>query len=391
MILSVNAGSSSIKFALFESGSPARKLSGEIERIGSPTPAFTFKDEAGREERVSIDSVSDHRSAASFLIHWLENKIDLDAIAGVGHRIVHGMSHVNPEPVTSELLEYLRSVTAVDPDHLPGEIALMEAFRRAFPALPQVACFDTAFHASMPRVAKLLPLPRRFDDAGVRRYGFHGISCAYLMEELARAAGPKAAEGRVILAHLGGGASLTAVRDGKSIDTSMGFTPAAGVPMGTRPGDLDPGVICYLMQNEKMTPERINQLVNRESGLLGVSGTGADVRDLLGREESDPRAAEALALFCYQVRKWIGAFCAVLGGLDTLVFSGGIGANSPAIRARVCEGLGFLGIAVDEGANESGAAVISGKSGRVSVRVIRTDEELMIARTVSGILQREAK
>jgi acetate kinase len=273
----------------------------------------------------------------------------------------------------------LRRISPYDPDHLPGEILLIEAFRQRHPKLPQVACFDTAFHSTMPRVARLLPIPRRFDALGVQRYGFHGLSYAYLMDELARVANAKAAQGRVILAHLGSGASLAGVQGGKSSDTSMGFTPAAGLPMGTRPGDLDPGVAWYMMRSENLTPKQFNHIIHHESGLLGVSETSSDMRDLIERQASDVRAAEAVELFCYQTRKWIGAFAAVLGGLDTLVFAGGVGENSVEVRARVCRGLGFLGIEFDEARNAANAPLISTDASRVAVRVIRTDEELMIA------------
>jgi acetate kinase len=238
----------------------------------------------------------------------------------------------------------------------------------------------------MPRVATLLPIPRRFDAMGIRRYGFHGLSYAYLIEELARVAGMKAAQGRVILAHLGSGASLAAVWEGKSIDTSMGFTPAGGLTMGTRPGDLDPGVAWYMIRSENLTSNQFNNLINHESGLLGVSETSSDMQDLLARETDDVRAAEAVALFCYQAKKWIGAFAGVLGGLDTLVFAGGIGESCPVVRSRICEGLGFLGIELDEKRNGANESVISPDTSRISVRVIRTNEEWMIATMVCRVL-----
>ena len=238
----------------------------------------------------------------------------------------------------------------------------------------------------MPRVAKLLPIPRRYAAKGVERYGFHGLSYAYLMEELRRL-DPAAAKGRVILAHLGNGASLAAVRDSKSIDTSMGFTPTAGLVMSTRTGDLDPGLVYFLARTEHMTAARFQQMVNHESGLLGISGTSSDLRDLLARETRDARAADAVELFCYQAKKWIGSFAAALGGLDTLIFAGGIGENAPSVRARICEGLGFLGVELDRKRNAKGAALISSKAGRVKVRVIRTDEELMIARSIARLLR----
>jgi acetate kinase len=296
------------------------------------------------------------------------------------------MKHIQPEIVTQDLLDELHRIRPYDPDHLPREIELIEAFRQRHPKLPQLACFDTAFHHTMPRVAKLLPIPRRFDAKGVQRYGFHGLSYAYLMEELARLGDPAATTGRVILAHLGNGASLAAVRDGKSIDTSMGFTPTAGLVMSTRSGDLDPGLAPYLARTEKMSPKQFNEMVNFQSGLLGISETSSDMRDLLARETDDVRAAEAVALFCYQAKKWIGSYAAALGGLDTLVFSGGIGENCLVIRTHICDGLGFLGIELNETRNGENAPLISTAAGRVAVRVIRTDEELMIARSVCRVL-----
>jgi acetate kinase len=284
------------------------------------------------------------------------------------------------------MIEELHQLSPFDPEHLPEEILLTEAFHQRFPALPQVACFDTAFHHDLPRVAQLLPIPRRYEAQGVRRYGFHGLSYAYLMEELARLGDPAATTGRVILAHLGNGASLAAVRDGKSVDTSMSFTPNSGVPMSTRSGDLDPGLVWYLARTEKMSAKQFNELVNFQSGLLGVSETSSDMRDLLEHETQDVQAAEAVALFCYQVKKWIGAFAAALGGLDTLVFAGGIGENAPAVRARICDGLGFLGIELEAKRNATNEGVISAASSRVAVRVIHTDEEWMIAKTVCRIL-----
>jgi acetate kinase len=296
------------------------------------------------------------------------------------------MQHAEPETVTPALLSELHRLTPYDPDHLPREIELIEAFRQRHPKLPQVACFDTTFHRGMPRVAKLLAIPRRYEAKGVQRYGFHGLSYAYLMEELARLGEVAATSGRVILAHLGNGASMAAVRSGKSIDTSMGFTPASGLPMSTRSGDLDPGLVSFLARTEQMSPAQFDHMVNDASGLLGVSEISSDVRDLLAKEAVDVRAAEAVALFCYEAKKCIGAFAAALGGLDTLVFAGGIGENAPLIRERICEGLGFLGVELDGQRNAKNAPLISPDAARVKVRVIRTDEELMIARSVARIL-----
>jgi len=385
-VLTINGGSSSIKFALFQTDELLKRwLYGKVDRIGLPGTNLTFNDLTQNQQDSRGIKASDHRSAANVLIGWLEERIGFASLKAVGHRVVHGMKHTEPERVTKELLDELHRISPYDPDHLPREIELIEAFRQRHPKLPQVACFDTAFHRTMPRVAQLLPIPRRFEAVGVQKYGFHGLSYAYLVEELARVAGAKAAQGRVILAHLGNGASLAAVRDGQSVDTSMGFTPTAGIPMGTRPGDLDPGVAWFMMQAENLTATQFNSLINHESGLLGVSETSSDMRDLIDRQAKDTRAAEAVDLFCYQVRKWIGAFAAALGGLDTLVFAGGIGENAPVVRARICEGLGFLGIDLKEEENAANAAVISSNASRVTVRVIRTDEEWIIAKTVCRV------
>ncbi len=390
-ILTINGGSSSIRFALYQDGEPLeRGLYGKIDRIGLSGTNLTFNAPPKNRQESRKLAASDHKSAASLLIDWLEEQNSFESIRAVGHRVVHGMQHTAPELVTQELLDELHRISPCDPDHLPREIELIESFRQRHPKLPQVACFDTAFHRTMPRVAELLPIPRCYDAKGVRRYGFHGLSYAYLMEELARLGDPAATAGRVILAHLGNGASLAAVRDGKSIDTSMGFTPTAGLVMSTRSGDLDPGVAPYLARTGHMTTEQFYAMVNHRSGLLGVSETSSDMRDLLAREAHDIRAAEAVALFCYQAKKWIGWFAAALGGLDTLVFAGGIGEHAPPVRARICDGLGFLGIELDDPRNAGNAAVISTGASRVAVRVIPTDEDLMIARSVRRILETEA-
>jgi acetate kinase len=388
LILTVNGGSSSIKFAVFEAGDALRRmLEGGIERIGSPQAAFRVKGVDPADNFSRPVTAPDHAVAVGALMDWIEERSRRDALAAVGHRVVHGgPKYSEPQRITAEMVEELRRLSPFDPDHLPEEILLTEAFQRRFPDLPQVACFDTAFHHDLPRVARLLPIPRRYEAQGVRRYGFHGLSYAFLLGELARLAGREAARGRVILAHLGSGASLAAVRDGAPVDTSMGFTPAAGIPMSTRSGDLDPGLVWYLARTEHMSARQFNEMVNGRSGLLGVSETSADMRDLLDREARDGRAADAVALFCYQVRKWIGAFAAALGGLDTLVFAGGIGEHAATVRARICDGLGFLGIELDETRNAANEGVISAAAARVAVRVMHTDEERMIAETVCRVL-----
>ena len=385
-VLTINGGSSSIRFAVYEATeAPRRRLDGKIDRVGLSGTSLMVNDPAGQPQNLRRLAAADHRTAVGFLLDWLEAQPVFASITAVGHRVVHGMKHSEPERVTPTLLAELHRITPYDPDHLPREIGLIEAIRRRHPKVPQVACFDTAFHRTMPRVARLLPIPRRYAAKGVVRYGFHGLSYQYLMEELGRL-DPAAAMGRVILAHLGNGASLAAVRRGKSLDTSMGFTPTAGLVMGTRTGDLDPGLVYYFARSERMTAARFQQMVNHESGLLGVSGTSSDLRDLLAREAREERAAEAVALFCYQVKKWIGSFAAALEGLDTLVFAGGIGEHAPLIRERICRGLGFLGVELNKKRNLKNAALISSAAGRVKVRVIRTNEELMIARSVIRVL-----
>ena len=388
-MLAVNAGSSSIRFALYDvSEALLRRLSGKIERIGLPDTAFTVNDPTRvRAQSRAIDA-SDHSGATSALIDWLEEASLLSAIKAVGHRVVRGGARYSaPARVEYELLQALRAISAYSPEHLSGQIELIERFRQRLPDIPQVVCFDTAFHRDMPRVAQLLPIPRRFDAKGIRRIGFHGLSYQFLIEELERVAGTDVSRGRVILAHLGNGSSLAAVRDGRSVDTTMAFTPAAGVPMSTRSGDLDPGLAQYLARTENMSVEQFHRMVNHESGLLGVSETSPDMRDLLALEAADVRAAEAVALYCYQITKSIGAFAAALGGLDTLVFAGGIGESAPVIRQRICERLGFLGVDLDDHRNTANADVISVDGSTVTVRMIRTDEEATIARATQRMLR----
>jgi len=387
-ILTINGGSSSIKFALFEAADlPRRVLGGAIERIGLPNPILRVQglNQADNYSRSVL--APDHTVAVATLIDSIQESLGRDALTAVGHRVVHGgPKYSAPLLISKEMIENLRQLTPFDPEHMPEEILLIEALLQRFPDLPQVACFDTAFHHDLPRVAQMLAIPRRYEAQGVRRYGFHGLSYAYLMEELARVAGADAAQGRVILAHLGNGASLAAVRDGKPMDTSMGFTPAAGLVMSSRSGDLDPGLAYFFSHTAQMKAAEFNHMVNHESGLLGVSETSSDIRDLLEHESGDVRAAEAIELFCYQVKKWIGAYAAALGGLDTLVFAGGIGENAPVIRTRICAGLAFLGIEIVEKQNAANEGVISAKTGPATVRVMHTDEELMIAKAVSRVI-----
>ncbi len=388
LVLTVNGGSSSIKFALFEAVEPLHRiLSGRIEGIGLPHGKFAVQSDHAAENFSRTATIADHAAAVNLLMDWIEQRFAPGELAAVGHRVVHGgPKYWEPQCITPEMVAELHQLSPFDPEHLPEEILLTEAFHRRFPHLPQIACFDTAFHHNLPRVAQLLPIPRRYDSRGVRRYGFHGLSCAYLVEELARVAGGEAANGRLILAHLGNGASVTAVRGGKSLDTSMSFTPTAGLPMSTRSGDLDPGLGWYLWRAENVTAKQFHQMINHESGLLGVSEISPDMRELLMRENEDVRAAEAVALFCYQAKKWICALAGALEGLDMLVFSGGIGENAPPVRERICAGLEFMGIRLDKQQNAAGAGIVSAKDSPVAVRVIRTDEEKIIAKMTCRVL-----
>jgi acetate kinase len=365
-----------------------REWSGKIERIGDHRSHWAMHSSEGAFEHYPFRA-ADHGAAARGLARWLETKFgDGNLLAAIGHRVVHGgPKFLSPQKIRASVLAELRRIQPYDPDHLPAEVKLIEWCGEHWPRVPQVACFDTMFHRDLPRVARVLPLPRRFEREGVRRYGFHGLSCEYLMEKLAELESRAIARRRVILAHLGSGVSLTAVRDGRSVDTTMAFTPTAGVPMSTRSGDLDPGVVWFLAKQHDLTPRQFHEMVNKESGLRGVSGTSADTRDLLAREKRDHRAADALAMFCQAIKKAIGALAASLGGLDTLVFAGGIGENSPEIRARCCGNLDFLGIELGAAANRKNSEVISSPASRVKVRVIPTDEELVLARTTQRLLR----
>ncbi len=391
-ILTINGGSSSIKFALFEASrdthsNPHCLFQGGIDRIGFSEATFFIEGNHPEENFSNPIRATDSRTAISILISWIKENKKCAAVTAIAHRIVHGGTrYYQPEQITAEMLQELNRLSVFDPDHLPMEILLIEKLQQEFPKIPQVACFDTAFHHDLPRIAQLLPIPRCYEAKGVRRYGFHGLSCSFLMEELKRLAGAEEAQKKVVLAHLGNGASLTAVHHGKSIDTSMGFSPTSGIMMGTRSGDLDPELFSFLAQTEQMTSEQFQEMVNKKSGLLGVSETSSDLRDLLAIEKKDVRAAEAIELFCYQIKKQIGAFIAALHGLDSLIFSGGIGENAPLIRHRICDGLTFLGIELDEEKNQKNEFLISSEKAHVKVYVIPTDEELMLAKSTIPFL-----
>ncbi len=387
-ILTINSGSSSIKFSLYVIGESERLvLKGELGRIEVSQGFFQAEDHEGNQLTAQDLDLPDHDAAWKTLFDWLQGHEIGKDLHAVGHRFVHGgMAHVKPQIVSPALIADLKLLRPLAPDHLPHEIKGLEAVHRHYPRLPQVVCFDTAFHRRMPEVAQRYALPEPLFRAGLQRYGFHGLSYEYLTQELEREAEPPEAYGKLIIAHLGNGASLGAIKDGRSLDTTMGLTPAGGLVMGTRVGDLDPGVMLYLLQEKGMSPAAANHLVNHQAGLLGISGISEDMRDLLAQEDTAAGAALAVGIFCYQARKFIGALATVLGGLDTFVFTGGIGENSATIRARICANLEFLGIHLDLDLNNENAPIISQKGSPVTVRVMKTNEELMIARHTRDLL-----
>jgi acetate kinase len=361
-VLAINSGSSSVKFALFQlTPAPALVRRGTIDLTGSP---------------FSLDR----------LLASLSADTEDYPLGAIGHRIVHGgSSYTEPALLTDTLLADLERLVPLAPNHLPASLALLSACRRARPDVPQIVCFDTAFHAALPPESRRLPIPKAFDDQGVRRYGFHGLAFTFLMQELRRLS-PERARGRVVLAHLGNGSSLAAVRGGRPIDTTMGFTPLGGVVMGTRTGDLDPGVVVHLWRTAGLDADGLEHLISHQSGLAGISGRTGDVRELLALEADDANCHLAVTIFCYEVRKRIGSFAAALGGLDVLVFSGGIGEHASSIRSRICDGLEFAGVRIDPALNAGNAGVISTLDSRVMVRVIAANEEVVIAEAAHTLL-----
>jgi acetate kinase len=386
-VLTMNRGSATLKSALYETGNREDLLlSIAVGREGDSGSHLKIVDGTGTSllDTPVDDGISD--GALNAMLAWLGEHGFLSHLGAVGHRLVHGGPHYSdPQRITPEFMASIEQLLPLDPDHLPAAIRGIQFISGRFPDLPQVACFDTAFHSSLPKVARLYALPRRLSDQGIRRYGFHGLSYEYVMGEL-RALDGELADGRVIIAHLGSGASMAAILGGKSVDTSMGFTPLDGLVMATRSGDLDPGALLYLLDRDKMSAQEMDTLLNQESGLLGVSGTSSDMKILVANMKNDARAAEAVELFCYRAKKYIGAYAAVLGGLDLLVFAGGIGENSSVIRQRICDGLEFLGIRLDAPRNKSNADLISSPQSRVKVRVVKTNEDLTIARHVQSTL-----
>jgi acetate kinase len=386
--LVLNAGSSSLKFCVFQrpEGEGWRLAArGQIEGIGT-SPRLSVKDANGESlAKQDLDAaVKDGRDAVAALAIWLRSKYSGSRVLGVGHRVVHGGSQFrSPTIVDSRVLDELKELVPLAPLHQPYNLAAIEAVFERLPDVPQVACFDTSFHRGQSAVAELIPLPRELREAGLQRYGFHGLSYEYIASVLPQTA-PEIANGRVIVAHLGSGASLCALKDRKSVDSTLGFTALDGLCMGTRPGSLDPGVVLHLFQGLNLSATEVETLLYKKSGLLGISGISNDMRDLLGR--SEPEARLAVDYFVYRVAKEIGALTAVLGGLDGLVFTAGIGENSPEIRQRICKASAWLGIEVDDGANANSQAKISTAQSAVPVWVIPTNEELMIARHTGSLL-----
>ncbi len=389
-ILTINSGSSSVKFSLYLMGrkEEALLLSGIISGIGQGAGRFHAQDTGGVPLLDLACSLAAHDDAFRLFFEWFHSRPEGKGLAAVGHRLVHGGSaYSKPHLINAELLSALDELVPFAPDHLPHEIAAIQAFEHFCPGMMQVACFDTAFHRTMPEVARLYALPEEIRRRGIMRYGFHGLSYEYILGQLRRETGPETADGRVIIAHLGNGASMGAFVNSKSVDTTMGFTPAGGLVMSTRSGDLDPGVIVYLLRDMGMGASAVNCLINKQAGLLGVSGTSSDMKTLLDAEGTDLRAAQAVSLFCYQAKKFVGALSAALGGLDTLIFTGGIGENAPLVRARICEGLSYLGVRIDRDRNLENASILSPGGSPVAVRVMKTNEELMIARHTHALIR----
>ena len=381
-LLTLNAGSSSLKFSLFllDGGAPQRHATGVFDR-GSDAGSLRVGLVSGEQERLTLDAPGEMSSAFAAVLAWCEAQGEIDAVAAVGHRVVHGgMDYTAPVAINDAVLADLETLAPLAPLHQPYNLAGIEQARYAFPQALQVACFDTAFHRTHPFVNDTFALPHRFYAQGVRRYGFHGLSYDYVAGQLE----PAVRAGRVIIAHLGNGASMCALKAGQSVGSTMGFSALDGLPMGTRCGQIDPGVLLYLMQEHRMDAEAIATLLYKESGLKGMSGLTNDMRVLLASD--DPHAHEALDYFVFRIQREIGGMCAVLGGLDALVFTGGIGENAAPIRERVCAGFGWLGMALDSQANAGNALEISTAQSQVRVLVVPTDEEAKIARYTADLL-----
>ncbi|TFE66075.1 acetate kinase [Methylacidiphilum sp. Yel] len=385
LILTVNSGSTSIKISIFDSETESLVLHGTIERIGITNSLFQFKNREGEIIAEELLQLKDHDEAIAKLFSFLKKHRLESSLLAVGHRIVHGgQLFQEPRLVTSEMLENLKELIPLAPDHLPSQILAIESFRKHIPQTKNICCFDTAFHKTIPHYARHYALPKSLRNMGIIRYGFHGLSCEYVMEELQEKEKEKAL-GKIIIAHLGGGASLTAVYNGQSIDTTMGFSPLSGLIMGTRCGDLDPGAVLYLIKEKGFRATELYDLLNKQSGLLGLSGKSPNMKDLL--EDSTKEAKEAVNTFVYQAKKFLGAFITILNGLDILVFTGGIGENSAQIREKICKNLDFWAIQLDPLKNQAHNEIISTEKSSTKIRIVKTNEELIIARRTLQLLR----
>ena len=383
-ILAINSGSSSLKFSLFSDTDPLQVIvSGKITGIGKAECLFSITGAEIFSHQVKLQSVED---AGKLIVRWLKQQGCRYKIAGIGYRVVHGgLKFREPELVDNSFLNELKQLQPLAPLHLPDAISIMNIFGDVFPAITHVACFDTAFHFQKPFEAHHYAIPRHLWPEGIIRYGFHGISCEYILQQLQQH-DPLTNKKKIIIAHLGSGCSITAVKEAVSIDTTMGFSPAGGLIMNTRAGDIDPGVIIYLLEEKEMQAAQLNTLFNKEAGLKAIAGSDHSMEQLLEEERSDPQAEQAITLFCYQAKKQIGALAAALGGLDIVVFTGGIGEHASSVRQRICSGLKFLGIQLNEVLNESSAEIITQDNSSVQVYVIPANEEIMIARHVKEYL-----
>lgn len=381
-LLVLNSGSSSLKFSVFELKDDKLRsiLRGNLSGIATGEGHFSLESDSHGAVAEDIDLFK-HSDAIKVMLGWFEKNFD-GKVSSVGHRIVHGgTKFVKATEIDDQMIAELRQLSRFAPLHLPPAIASVEAARKAFPNVPHVACFDTSFHRTMPEVARMLPLTKKlFVEDGVEKFGFHGLSYEFVSAELSQRYGEKIGNGKLIIAHMGNGCSMAAVENGKSIDTTMGFSPAGGMVMGTRSGDVDPGLVTYFASEKKMSASEFVELVNKRSGLLGLSELSSDMKKLLDEENANEDAKRALEIFCYHARKHVGALAAALGGLDALVFTGGIGEHASQVRTRICNGLQFLGIEIDEKLNEErGTLEITRDGARARTFVIETNEELRIA------------
>jgi len=384
-ILSINCGSSSLKFSLYDLISTDLELTGNISRMGEEKASLEIKDISGQVLDSWFKHYENFNAGVTDVIDWLKRKGHQYPIDAIGHRLVQGgPEHRRPEMITDQLLANLQQYIYLAPNHLPDEISTIQAFQSAYPEVQQVACFDTSFHRHMPSYARDYPLPLKYKEKGLFRYGFHGLSYEYIMQELS-AQHSSVTKKKIIIAHLGNGASMVAVKNGVSVDTTMGVSPIGGLIMGTRSGDLDPGVLLFLLNQYNMTAVELEDLLSKHSGLKAIAGV-SDVQELLNMEPESAEAKEALTAFCYSAKKYIGSLAAAMEGLDMLVFTGGIGENSAIIRERICLGLGYMGIDLDKKANLKNELIISKDISRITIKVIKTNEELMMARLVRTVL-----